>query len=59
MVELVINLEQDRIYLYDRADYHPRGSAPGSIVSGPHLDHVPLARIGQIFTIQVSTRVPE
>ncbi|SRR5208283_385379 len=34
-VELIINLHQDRIYLYDRNDYRRSGAAPGCIVSGP------------------------
>jgi AraC-like DNA-binding protein len=34
-VELVINLQKDRIHLYDRDDYHRCGSVPGCMVSGP------------------------
>jgi AraC-like DNA-binding protein len=38
-VELIINLHQDCISLYDRADYHLCGTAPGCIVSGPRSQY--------------------
>jgi AraC-like DNA-binding protein len=34
-VELVINLHQDHIHLYDRDDYRRCGSVPGCMLSGP------------------------
>ena len=55
-VELVINLHQDRIYLYDPADYHLCGTAPGYIVSGPRSQYFVIDTRDQIATMGVHFR---
>jgi AraC-like DNA-binding protein len=52
-VELIINLHQDRIYLYDRNDYHRCGSVPGCIVSGPRSGFFVIDTQDQMATMGV------
>ena len=55
-VELVINLHQDLIHLYDRDDYHRCGSAPGCIVSGPRSQYFVIDTRDQMATMGVHFR---
>ncbi len=55
-VELVINLRQDRIHLYDREDYHHSGTAPGCIVSGPRTQYFVIDTQDQGATLGVHFR---
>jgi AraC-like DNA-binding protein len=55
-VELVINLHQDRIYLYDPADQRPCGTAPGCIVSGPRTKYFVIDTRDQVATMGVHFR---
>jgi len=55
-VELVINLHQDRIYLYDRADYRLCGTAPGCLVSGPRSQYFVIDTRDQVATMGVHFR---
>lgn len=52
-VELIINLHQDRIHLYDRNDYHRCGTAPGCIVSGPRSQFFVIDTQDQMATMGV------
>ena len=55
-VELVINLHQDVIYLYDRDDRHRRSTAPGCIVSGPRTRYFVIDTRDQVATMGVHFR---
>jgi AraC-like DNA-binding protein len=55
-VELVINLHQDRIHLYDRDDYRHCGTAPGCIVSGPRTQYFVIDTQDQMATMGVHFR---
>ena len=55
-VELVINLHQDRIYLYDHADYHRCTTTPGCIVSGPRTKYFVIDTRDQTATMGVHFR---
>jgi AraC-like DNA-binding protein len=52
-VELVINLHQDIIHLYDRDDYHRCGTVPGCIVSGPRTQYFVIDTRDQTATMGV------
>jgi AraC-like DNA-binding protein len=54
--ELVINLHQDRIYLYDSDDYQLCGTAPGCIVSGPRSRYFVIDTRDQVATMGVHFR---
>jgi AraC-like DNA-binding protein len=55
-VELVINLHEDLIHLYDRNDYHRCGTAPGCIVSGPRTQYFVIDTRDQTATMGVHFR---
>ena len=55
-VELVINLHQDRIHLYDRDDYHRCGTVPGCMVSGPRTQYFVIDTQDQGATLGVHFR---
>jgi AraC-like DNA-binding protein len=55
-MELVINLHQDRINLYDPDDYRLCGTAPGSIVSGPRSRYFVIDTRDQVATLGVHFR---
>jgi AraC-like DNA-binding protein len=55
-VELVINLHEDLIHLYDRDDFRRCGSAPGCIVSGPRTQYFVIDTQDQIATMGVHFR---
>ncbi len=55
-VELVINLHQDIIHLYDRDDYHRCGTARGCIVSGPRTQYFVIDTRDQTATMGVHFR---
>ena len=55
-VELIINLHQDRIHLYDRNDYRHCGTAPGCIVSGPRSQYFIIDTQDQTATMGVHFR---
>jgi len=54
--ELVINLHQDRICLYDPDDYQLCGTAPGAIVSGPRSRYFVIDTRDQVSTMGVHFR---
>jgi AraC-like DNA-binding protein len=55
-MELVINLHQDRICLYDPTDYRPCGTTPGCIVSGPRSQYFVIDTQDQVSTMGVHFR---
>src|SRR5208283_1308322 len=55
-VELIVNLHQDRIHLYDRNDYRRSGTAPGCIVSGPRSRYFVIDTQDQTATMGVHFR---
>jgi AraC-like DNA-binding protein len=55
-MELIINLNQDRIHFYDRKNYRRCGSAPGCIVSGPRTQYFVIDTQDQTATVGVHFR---
>lgn len=55
-VELVINLNQDRIYLYEHEDYDRYRTVPGCIVSGPRTKYFVIDTRDQVATMGVHFR---
>jgi AraC-like DNA-binding protein len=55
-VELIVNLQQNRIHLYDRNDYRRCGTAPGCIVSGPPSQYFVIDTQDQTATMGVHFR---
>jgi AraC-like DNA-binding protein len=55
-VELVINLHQNHIHLYDRNTYRRCGTAPGCIVSGPRSQYFVIDTQDQTATMGVHFR---
>ena len=55
-VELVINLHQDLIHLYDRDDHHRCNTAPGCVLSGPRTRYFVIDTQDQTATMGVHFR---
>ena len=55
-MELVINLHQDRIYLYNPDDYQLCGATPGCLVSGPRSRYFVIDTRDQVATMGVHFR---